>query len=627
MKETELKKGEVYKHFPQLVFLVRDCDLDAPEGKSKNEYLLETIMEAEDQLSMFGHGISVATLPHPSNTKDVSSDLPFMKEFGKIKEGLLQKANQNSVKGPILADLIGEYVDTIRRGKYPKIETRLACIDNYLKTSANQLAEEFCKKMKDEMKRDSHPKEVGLPVIFQEDLDTLESSECSGFDESLVGCYLQIFRPMYSQYVKDAEIYAPKSAHVHLEHLKSKIAVFSYDSRNDERKAVRIIGGHLQDFDEKNFAKSQVQCNKLSQSLLHDLKGKADSFPEYSLQNFEWDSKQAIKELTESAKGPAKEEVLGRFTSEAERLKTDLRIKQRDVEHGTELKKISDELREANCELRKLYGERAMQTDTVQKLSERNKMLSEENERLLQARTTLITEKLKFDEKVRSLEVELMHYSRENEQLRRENEESMRPPRPSLPKLVRDGLQHDSITIQWFPLPRFSENERNCWYDVEISTSGEASRVLQVHEPNINVPDLKFKTKYQFQIRGVRVVNGRNITGDYSEIFEAETKDYIPIAPENLQSTERHSHTMTLTWDPSDDPKTVEATEGYVITYRKRGSSRQSEQNVSIDKEERVYQLTNLQRYRTYVVKVGVKNSSGHVEYSTEVEFTTKMRG
>lgn len=619
MNATEMKK-EVCKHFPQLVFLVRDCDLDAPEGKSKNEYLLETIMEAEDQLNMFGHGINVATLPHPSNTKDVSSDLAFMKEFEKIKEGLLQKANQNSVKGPILADLIGKYVDAIRSGKYPKIETRLACIDNYLKTSASQLAEEFCMKMKDEVEQDSHPKEVGLPVIFQKDLDTLRSSECSGFDESLVGCYLRIFRPMYSQYMRDADMYAPKSAHIHLEHLKSKIAVFSYDGRNDERKAIRIIGGHLQDFDEKNFTKSQVQCDKLSQSLLHDLKSKVDSFPEYSLQNFEWDSKQAIRELTESAKGPAKEEVLEKFTSEVESLKTVLRTKKRELEHDTEVKKLNDELREASSQLRKLVGEKEMQVDTVLKLTERNKMLTEENEHLNQT-------KLKFDERVRALEVEMMQYKGENERLRRENEENMRPPKPSLPELVRDGLQDDSITIQWFPLPRFSEGDRNCWYDVKVSTTGEASRIVQAREPKLKVPNLRFKTNYQFQVRGVRVVNGRNITGEYSDNFEAETKDYIPTAPENLRPTERHSNRVTLTWDPSDDPKTIEATEGYVITYRKKGNSRRNEQSVDIDKGRQEYQLTNLQRYRTYVVQLGARNSSGHVEYSTEVEFTTKMRG
>ena len=611
------------------MFLVRDCDLKAPKGKSKNQWLRETIMKAEDQLNMFPD-ISVDTLPRPSNVEEVSCDLAFMKEFEKIKERLLQKANQNSVKGPILADLIGKYTESIQSGNYPKIETRLACIDNYLKTSANQLVEEFRKEMKEEMERNPLPIEIGLPVVFQKDLDTLKSSECNGFDKSLVGCYLRIFRPMYCRYLRDVEMYAPKSVRIHIEYLMSKIAVFSYDRRKDELKAIRIIGGHLQDFDEKNSTNSQIQCNELSQSLLHDLRSKMDSFPEYSLKHFGLDSKRAITTLKESAKGPAKEEVFEKFKSEVESLETALDIKQRNFEHDTQLRKLQNELSEANGRAAKFCSESTTQAATIERLSEKNKELIQKNECLVQDRQNLLTEKRELIEKVQTLEVEVMKYTRENEQLRRENEENRKPSKPSKPNLARDGLQHDSIKIEWSPLLNFSEDETYiCRYDVEVRRTGKNPQVYEANEPMLKVSNLRFKTSYQFRVRGVHVerLNQKKIIGDYSDPLEdVETKDYIPSAPGNLQTTERCCHRMTIAWDPSNDPRTAEATEGYVITYRKRGSSRQSERSFDIGKDKREYQLINLQRYRTYIIRVGVKNSSGHVEYSTEHEFSTRMQ-
>ena len=625
MNATEMRKSEVCKHFPRLIFLVRDCDLEAPnpEVQSKNQYLLETIMKAEEELRLFPD-VSVDTLPHPSNPKDVSSDLKFKEEFDKVRGKLLRKAGQNSMNGPILADLIGKYIDAIQSGQYPKIEaTRQACIDNYLKTSANQLVEEFCKKMKDEIEQDSDPKEVGLPVVFQNDFDTLKSSECRGFDTSLIGCFLHIFRPMYGQYLRDVEMYAPKSTPIHLEYLMSKIAVFLYDGRNDEQKAIRIIGGHLQDFDENNNDKSRFQCDESCQNLLHDLRRKVDTFPDYRPENFEWDSQQAIKQLQESAKGPAKEQVMEKFKSEIESLKTVLRIKQREVEHHTQLS-------EANSKLIILHEETAMQRNTNKELSEKNKRLTEEREHLLEEIKDLNNKIIEQDRILQSWKAERMKHIRENTHLRREIEEIRRPPKPSVPELVQDGLHDDSITIQWSSLQGFAENDTNCSYDVEVSTTGEAIRILKAREPKLTVSSLKLRTKYHFKVRGVRIVNETELLGEFSDKLSVETKDYIIPecnAPTNLRATERRCHRMTFTWDPSRDPKTLEATKCYVIKYRKRRSSRRNEQRVNnIDKERKDYQITHLQRYCTYIVQIGVGNSTGHVAYSPEAEFSTRMR-
>ena len=311
------------KHFPDLLWLLRDVDLDITdedgEPLTPTEYIKSQVLvrskdpgmcspndEVVKAIRTLFPSVECKILPNPStnpgrNPSRVSSD--FTEALQSIIEYLYKSVSPKKgyndgdiVDGPTLAALLGQYVSALNSGPQLNLESSWLCM---VRLRLEDLAQKLIPVYENEMRSTL---ESLLPIEEDKPTSIIEKEAPSEVDsekqlpQTLMGIHKEIL---------DAKLtilqHEMNGLCLATEAVRSKVLVnfkkqvVEYE---DDRGVLKVKGGILHQFVAMNYQKSQEQCNQIFSSVFSSL---MDNF------NQPFDSK--VADYMTRAVGPAKQVI------------------------------------------------------------------------------------------------------------------------------------------------------------------------------------------------------------------------------------------------------------------------------------------------------------------------------
>ncbi|XP_033119268.1 protein sidekick-2-like isoform X2 [Anneissia japonica] len=191
------------------------------------------------------------------------------------------------------------------------------------------------------------------------------------------------------------------------------------------------------------------------------------------------------------------------------------------------------------------------------------------------------------------------------------------PEKPSKPIVNQALVESRAVPITWQADVDNRSPLRS--YTIQVS-SGSSSSAFTDHITNVSplltaykVDNLLPYTNYRFRLQAINDV-GPSAYSDSSSVVT--TRQDIPEGQPIITNVVPYAPTaIRISWQPPPSDTLNGQLQGYRITFRKLPDGDFTERIVS-DKSVTEYELTNLERYVEYEVKVDAYNSEGHGPYS-----------
>ena len=321
------ESDNLYKHFPQFLWLVRDATLTCagtPTEYIRNEVLVRSSKPNPDKLDCIVHAITsvfpsveCCMLPCPSIDLDCLADMlsnesqlnvEFLKELTSVYEHLLSHIRPKGIDGPtttipfsgiIIAELLEQYVHAVNTDQDIVIQT---CWQSAFKSALYSYSNQLVAKYQQQMKASLNGK---LPME-QGYLSTSES-QCDQ-SETLMLIHCRIVHSLYEDFCQEVQIILAtqdsNSAQDVTQEFLNRIAI--YDTEN-----CQVEGGELLNFVNQNYTESSRLCYSIfdecysptHQCIMEAHKGKKQI-------DISADVETIKTEYNKRAIGPAKDEVL-----------------------------------------------------------------------------------------------------------------------------------------------------------------------------------------------------------------------------------------------------------------------------------------------------------------------------
>ena len=322
------ESDDLYKHFPQFLWLVRDATLTCegtPTEYIRNEVLVRSSKPNPDKLDCIVHvitsvfpSVECRMLPCPSIDPDCLADMlsnesqlnaEFLKELTSVYEYLFSHIRPKGIDGPtttvpfsgiVVAELLEQYVHAVNTDQDIVLQTCWqSAFQSALYSYSNQLVAKYQQQMKASLS--------GKLPLEQGYLSTSES-QCSQ-PETLMSIHNRIVHSLYEDLCQEVQIMlastqdSNKAQDITQEFLK-RIAI--YDTEN-----YQIESGELLNFVNQNYNESSKLCHSIfdecylptHEQIMDAHKGKKQIDTS--------DDVETIKtEYSKRAIGPAKDEVL-----------------------------------------------------------------------------------------------------------------------------------------------------------------------------------------------------------------------------------------------------------------------------------------------------------------------------
>ena len=322
------ESDDLYKHFPQFLWLVRDATLmceGTPTEYIRNEVLVRSSKPNPDKLDCIVHAITSVfpsiecrMLPCPSIDPDCLADMlsnepqlnaDFLQELTSVYDYLLSHIRPKGIDGPtttvpfngsVVAELLEKYVHAVNTDQDIVLQT---CWQSALHSSLHSYSNQLVAKYQQQMKASLSGK---LP-IEQGELST--SDPQSDQPETLMLMHSRIVHSLYEDLCQEVQVMLAsmqdsKSAQDILQEFLQRIA--TYDTEN-----CQVESGELLHFVNQNYNESSKLCYSIFDECYSPTHQRIMDAHKGKMQIDISEDVETIKtEYIKRAIGPAKDEVL-----------------------------------------------------------------------------------------------------------------------------------------------------------------------------------------------------------------------------------------------------------------------------------------------------------------------------
>jgi hypothetical protein len=321
------ESDDLYKHFPQFLWLVRDATLTCegtPTEYIRNEVLVRSSKPNPDKLDCIVHAITSVfpsiecrMLPRPSIDLDCLADMlsnepqlnaEFLKELASVYEYLLSHIRPKGIDGPtttvpfsgiIVAELLEQYIHAVNTDQDIVVQT---CWQSAFQSALYSYSNQLVAKYQQQMKASLNGK---LPI--KQGYVSISESQCDQ-PETLMSIHDRIVRSLYEDLCQEVQVMLgsqdSNSAQDIIQEFQKRVAI--YDTEN-----CQIESGELLNFINQNYDESTKLCHSIfdecysptHQRILEAHKRKKQIDISVDVENIK-------TEYKKRAIGPAKDEVL-----------------------------------------------------------------------------------------------------------------------------------------------------------------------------------------------------------------------------------------------------------------------------------------------------------------------------
>ena len=323
------ESDDLYKHFPQFLWLVRDANLTyegTPTEYIRNEVLVRSSKPNPDKLDCTVHAITsmfpsveCRMLPCPSIDPDCLADMlsnesqlnpEFLKELTAIYEYLFSCIRPKGIDGPIttvpfsgtiIAELLERHVHAVNTDQDIVLQTCWQSVfQSALYSYSNQLVAKYQQQMKASLD--------GKLPIEQGDLNTYGSEHED--PQTLLLIHNRIMSSLYEDLCQEIQVMLASIPDSNViqdikQEFLTRIAIY------DKENQCEVESGELLNFVNKNYDESSKFCHNIFDECYSPIhKQIMDAHKDKKQINISDDVDSIKTEYNRRAIGPAKDEVL-----------------------------------------------------------------------------------------------------------------------------------------------------------------------------------------------------------------------------------------------------------------------------------------------------------------------------